>query len=114
MTVILAVLAGVLVGTLIAVLLERLYTGASLRETVLPCPRCGEAAPRAAWLGTPGWLLLRGRCPACRGALPLRLLYLPLLGGIVFGVAAARLDGRQLLLTLLFLPSLLALTATDI
>ena len=113
MAVILATLAGIVVGTLIAVLLDRFYTGAPLRGPVLPCSRCGEPAPRVAWLGTPGWLLLRGRCPACGGSLPLRLLYLSLLGGLAFGVAAARLEGRQLLLALIFLPSLLALTATD-
>ena len=103
---------GVVVGTAIAVLLERLYTGARLRGPVLPCVGCKRPAPRVVWLGAPGWLLLRGRCPCCGYGLPVRLLYLPLLGGAAFGVAAMAVEGR-LLLTLLFLPSLLALIATD-
>lgn len=113
MLVVLSSLAGLIVGTGIAVLLDRLYTGAPLSGPVLPCAGCGAPAPRVAWLGTPGWLMLRGRCPACGGPLPMRLLYLPLLGAAAFGVAAVATDGRHLLLALIFLPALLALTAAD-
>jgi leader peptidase (prepilin peptidase)/N-methyltransferase len=66
-----------------------------------------------AWLGAPGWLLLRGHCRACGAGLPSRLLYLPLLGAAAFALAAAATDGRRLALTLLFSTPLLALTATD-
>jgi leader peptidase (prepilin peptidase) / N-methyltransferase len=107
-------LAGFAVGSVIAALLDRLYTGAPLRGPILPCARCGTPAPKAALLGTVGWLMLRGRCPTCGARLPSRLFYLPLAGAAAFGVAAALADGRHLLYALLFLPSLLALTGTDI
>lgn len=109
----LGVIGGVLVGTVLAVLLERCYTGAPLRGPVLPCAGCGVAAPRLAWLGLLGYLALGGRCPACQIRLRARLLYLPLLGGAALGLAVTRTSGGQLLLALLFLPVLLALTATD-
>jgi leader peptidase (prepilin peptidase)/N-methyltransferase len=111
--IIVAFVVGVLVGTAIAVLLERFYTGAPWRGPILPCPKCGQPAPRVAWLDMPGWLALRGHCPHCRGALSVRLLYLPLLGGAAFGVTAMQAEGRQFWLALLFAMPLLALTATD-
>lgn len=113
MTIAIAAIAGYVVGAVLAVLLERLYTGAALRGPVLPCAGCKEPAARVAWLGTIGWLVLRGRCPACAAGLPVRVLYLPLLGAAAFGVAGASVDGRRLALTLLFVTPLLALTATD-
>jgi prepilin signal peptidase PulO-like enzyme (type II secretory pathway) len=111
--VLLGVLGGVLLGTAIAVLLDRLYTGAPFVGRVLTCAGCRAPAPRRAWLGVPGYLLLGGGCPTCGGPLPSRLLYLPVLGGVVIGLAVARTSGVHLALALLFLPVLLALTATD-
>jgi leader peptidase (prepilin peptidase)/N-methyltransferase len=112
--VILLTVAGFVVGSMVAALLDRLYTGAPLRGPILPCAQCGTSAPPTALLGAVGWLMLRGRCPTCSARLPARLLYLPLLGAAAFGIAAALADGRQLVYALTFLPSLLALTGTDI
>src|SRR5215211_9116527 len=107
-------LAGFTIGSVIAALLDRLYTGAPLRGPILPCVRCGTPAPKPVLLGTVGWFMLHGRCPTCGARLPSRLVYLPLAGAAAFGTAAALADGRHLLYALLFLPSLLALTGTDI
>ena len=82
-----AALAGFLVGNIVAVVLDRLYTGAPWGGPLLPCVGCGAPAPRTALLGTVGWLMLRGRCPGCGARLPLWLLYLPLLGAVAFGGA---------------------------
>jgi leader peptidase (prepilin peptidase)/N-methyltransferase len=112
--VVLLALAGFIVGSIIAALLDRLYSGAPLGGPLLPCAHCGTSAPRRALLGTIGWIVLRGRCRACGARLPVRLLYLPLLGAAAFAAVAALADGRQLLYALIFLPSLLALTGTDI
>ena len=112
--VVLGVLLGVLVGTALAVLLDRLYTAAAWREAILPCRGCGQSAPPVAWSGLPGFLTLRGRCPVCGTRLPARLAYLPLLGGLALGLAFARVDGVRLLLAVPFTVALLALTAADI
>lgn len=105
-------LLGYVVGTVLAVFLDRLYTGAPWRGPVLPCAECAVPAPAVARLGLPGYLLLRGRRP-CGARLPARLVYLPLLGAVAFGYAASRVDGTRLALVLLFAPALLAMTATD-
>lgn len=112
MIVVLNALFGFLVGSMLAVILERLYTGASWRGPILPCAECGQPAPAVARLGLPGWLHLRGRRP-CGARLPARLVYLPLLAALTFGWAATRVDGFHLVLVLLFAPALLAMTATD-
>jgi len=110
---ILAAIAGYCVANVIAIFLDRLYTGAPWSGPALPCTGCARPLPRVAWLGTPSWLMLRGKCPACAAPLPGRLLALPLLGAAAFAIAAATVEGRTLLLALLFTVPLLALVATD-
>jgi Flp pilus assembly protein protease CpaA len=95
LTITIATIMGCVAGGLIAVLLDRLYTGTSWRgPVVLPAGR-------------------RYRLPG-GGRVPARLLYLPLLGGVAFSVAAMAAEGRQLWLTLLFALPLMALTAADL
>ena len=76
--VVLLAAVGFVVGSMIAAMLDRLYTGAPVRGPLAPCAHCGTAAPNRALLGTVGWLMLHGRCPSCGARLPNRLLYLPL------------------------------------
>lgn len=107
----LAALAGYGVGTLLALFLDRLYTGAPLRGPLRLCPN--GAPPPLLWTGTAGFLLARGCCPS--GArLPARLWYLPLLGGAAGAVIVLRaVDARHAALVALFSMLLLALVATD-
>jgi leader peptidase (prepilin peptidase)/N-methyltransferase len=111
LSLVVAVVAGYAVGTLLALLLDRLYTGAPMRGPVRLCEE--HALPPLAWAGAAGYLALGGRCPSgCR--LPARLWYLPLLGaiaGIVIGTQAAGL--RHALLLAGFSTILLAFVATD-
>jgi prepilin signal peptidase PulO-like enzyme (type II secretory pathway) len=104
---------GLVVGTAIATLLDRLYTGAPWGGPLLACVGCRQPLPRIAALGTAGYVMLRGRCPGCGAALPARLLYLAPLGAVVYSVAFALTSGAQLLLVCLFAAPLLALTAAD-
>ena len=46
-----AVLAGFLVGNILAVVLDPLYTGVPWGGPLLPCVGCGAPAPRVALLG---------------------------------------------------------------
>lgn len=109
--VVVALLLGYVVGTLIAVFLDRMYTGAPLAGPVSPC-RDG-APPPLWWSGTVGYALARGRCPSgCR--LPARLWYLPLLGAAGGAVIAAwAVDARHAALVALFSTVLLAFIGTD-
>ena len=59
--ILLAALAGYTAGTVLALFLDRLYTGAPLGA---PLRLCGDApAPPLLWTGAIGYLLARGRCP---------------------------------------------------
>jgi leader peptidase (prepilin peptidase)/N-methyltransferase len=109
--VVLAALAGYLAGALIALFLDRLYTGAPVRGPLRLCP--SGHTPRALWVGTLGYALVRGRCP-CGGALPARLWYLPLLGGAAGAAIALRaVDARHAALVAGFSLVLLAFVGTD-
>lgn len=111
MQVVLAALAGYLAGTLIALFLDRLYTGAPVRGPLTLCP--DGHAPRPLWAGTLGYALLRGRCP-CGGPLPARLWYLPLLGSAAGAAIALRaVDARHAALVAGFSLVLLAFVGTD-
>ncbi len=102
--------AGYLIGTLLALTLDRLYTGAPVRG---PIVLCKHDLPRRCWLGTAGYLLARGRCPSgCR--LPARLWYLPLIGAVAGMVIALRaVDIRHAVVVASFSTVLLAFVATD-
>ncbi len=97
---------GYAAGTLIALVLDRLYTGAPWRGPLRPCHP-------ALWTGTPGYFIARGRCP--EGAPPpARYAYLPLLGAAGATAIALRVeDPRHAALAALFALPLLAFTATD-
>lgn len=107
-----AVLAGYAAGTLMALFLDRMYTRAPIRRRPALCGR--HRLPTAAWLGTAGFLLLRGRCAGgCR--LPARLWYLPMLGAAgAAAIAGLAVDTRQALLTGVFGVVLLAFVGTDL
>jgi leader peptidase (prepilin peptidase)/N-methyltransferase len=107
----LAALGGYVTGTLIAIFMDRMYTGAPLRVPLSVCG--GERLPALCWLGTAGYLLARGRCPnGCR--LPARLWYLPLTGAAAgAAIALGTESGAQAALVTLFSMVLLAFVGTD-
>jgi prepilin signal peptidase PulO-like enzyme (type II secretory pathway) len=102
---------GYLVGTLLAVYHDRLYTGAPVRGAVRACA-AGHAAPLW-WSGTPGYLLAGGRCAeGCRLRRP--SWYQPLLGAVAGALVASQAaDAGEALLMGAFAMILLALVATD-
>ena len=107
----LAALGGYVTGTLIAIFLDRMYTGAPLRAPLSVCG--GDRLPAPYWLGTAGYLLARGRGPnGCR--LPSRLWYLPVTGAAAGTAIALGAEGAgQAVLVALFSVVLLALVGTD-
>lgn len=105
------VVAGYVAGTLIALILDRVYTGAPVRGPLALCPE--GHAPAAALTGTIGWLALRGRCP-CNGPLPARLWYLPVIGAVAGALIGYNATGvGQVALISLFSLVLLAFVGTD-
>jgi leader peptidase (prepilin peptidase) / N-methyltransferase len=90
---ILAGLAGLLAGSFANVVIHRVPRRESLARPGSRCPAC--AAP-IAWhdnLPLVGWLLLRGRCRACRGRIPVRYLAVELAVAVLWSLLAFRLAG---------------------
>ncbi len=83
-----AFLVGLLVGSFANVCIWRLPRGESVVTPRSRCPRC--AAPIAAFDNIPvvSWLLLRGRCRACRAPISPRYPLIELTVGVLFAVSA--------------------------
>lgn len=131
-----AALLGLVVGSFLNVVIHRLprmmereeanYI-AELRGDPLPyparynlmaprsaCPHCGHAI--APWENVPvlSWLLLRGRCSACKTPISVRYPLVELACGLLSALVAWRFGpGWQALAALLLVWSLLALTMID-
>ncbi len=69
---ILVLAVGLVLGSFLNVCIHRLPLGESVVSPRSRCPRCG--APVRAWENVPvlSWLLLRGRCAACRAPISIR------------------------------------------
>jgi len=81
---------GLVVGSFLNVVAWRLPRGESLAWPGSRCPRCKE--PIAAYDNVPvvSWLLLRGRCRRCGGAIAWRYPAIELLTGALFAAIALR------------------------
>jgi len=131
-----ATLLGLLVGSFLNVVIHRLprmmeYEEANyiaeLRDDPLPypdrydlmmprsaCPHCGHAI--AAWENIPvlSYLLLRGRCSACKAPISARYPLVELASGVLCGLAAWHFGPTwQALAALVLVWALLALTMID-
>jgi leader peptidase (prepilin peptidase) / N-methyltransferase len=88
---VLAGLLGLVFGSFATVVIQRVPRRESLLRPGSRCPSC--AAP-IAWrdnLPLLGWLLLRGRCRACRAPIPLRYPAVELAMGLLWAVVTWRL-----------------------
>jgi leader peptidase (prepilin peptidase)/N-methyltransferase len=63
--VLLALLGGLIAGSFMTVVIERVPVGRSIVRPRSACPRCGAQIRTRDNIPVVGWLLLRGRCRAC-------------------------------------------------
>ena len=91
---------GAMVGSFLNVVIARLPAGESVVRPRSKCPKCGDMIPF--WLNIPilSWLILRGKCRACKTPISLRYPVVELLTAILFtacgskfGVSWATLSG---------------------
>ena len=84
--VVVAGLFGLIVGSFLNVVVHRLPRGESLVSPRSRCPSCG--APIAAWDNVPvlSWLILRGRCRACRAPIGVRYPAIELADGVLWAL----------------------------
>jgi leader peptidase (prepilin peptidase) / N-methyltransferase len=100
---------GLIVGSFLNVVIARVPSGESILWPGSRCPRCGHALAWYENVPVVSWLVLRGRCRACREPISLRYPAVELLTGALF-LACALVMGpgwmlvRALLLTGFLVP----------
>jgi leader peptidase (prepilin peptidase)/N-methyltransferase len=112
----LAFVGGMVTGSFVGLVANRLPRGRSIVGPRSICDSCG--AQIAAYDNVPvvSWLMLRGRCRTCDARIPVRYPLIELAVGAAFAVTAVVLrdDPAQLALGLLFVAMLAAITLTDL
>lgn len=91
-----ALLLGLIVGSFLNVVIHRLPKEQSLVFPASRCPACGTAIRPWDNLPVLSYLVLRGRCRSCRGAISPRYPLIELLTSCVFGAIAWRLGATWL------------------
>ena len=111
----LALAFGLIVGSFANVVIHRLPLGQSVVRPGSRCPRC--AAPIRPWDNVPvlSYLLLWGRCRACRARISPRYPAVELLNGLLWLALAAVLGSTpRAFVTMAFVTALLVLSLIDL
>ncbi|MDQ3570920.1 MAG: prepilin peptidase [Actinomycetota bacterium] len=106
---------GLIVGSFLNVVIHRVPEKQSVVRPRSRCPRCN--AYLKPWDNVPvlSWLLLRGRCRTCRGAIPIRYPLVELGTAALFVAAAVRLGADPVLPAFLVVfAALVAISAVDL
>jgi len=110
-----AFVLGLLLGSFLNVVIERLPRGESIVHPPSRCPRCKNRI--RPWDNVPllSFLLLRGRCRHCKKAISWRYPLVELLSGLLLWLLVRRVDDPVLLVPqAVFLLSLLAVAWIDL
>src|SRR5215831_17068617 len=106
---------GLIVGSFLNVIIARTPLGLSIVSPGSRCPKCGHALSWYENIPVFSWILLRGRCSACREVISLRYPAVELVTGLLFVACLKRFDCTWELASALVLVSLLlALTFIDL
>lgn len=81
---------GAVVASFLNVVIWRVPRGESIVSPPSHCPKCGAAIPWYCNIPVLSWLVLRGKCAACRNSISPRYPLVELLGGILFAAAYMR------------------------
>lgn len=114
LSVIIISLFGAMIGSFLNVMIHRLPRELSIVLPNSSCPECGAAIKFYDNIPILSYLILRGRCRACRASFSARYLGVELLTGVLFGLVFLR-DGWTLSLPfdLIFVSGLIALIFID-
>ena len=108
-------LMGLCIGSFENVLIARLPRGESIVRPRSHCPRCGHALAWTENIPLLSWILLRGKCKACRAPISPRYPLVEVLTAALFLGALARFDWTPSLVGALMLVTLLVpLTFIDL
>ena len=86
MTGIAFVLLGTVIGSFLNVLADRLPHGISIVSPPSQCPHCGRRLKPLELIPILSYLLLRGKCITCKAYIPIRIMFVELGTGILFGL----------------------------
>jgi leader peptidase (prepilin peptidase)/N-methyltransferase len=115
MVVVVAAVAGLLIGSFLNVVAYRLPRGESLSHPGSRCPGCG--APIAPYDNIPvvSWLLLRGRCRRCEEPISIRYPLVEATTAVLYAlVVVAKDDALGIALGLLLVTALVPITLIDL
>jgi leader peptidase (prepilin peptidase)/N-methyltransferase len=111
---------GLAVGSFLNVVADRLPRDESIVAPASHCGACGRRLPAFEMIPVLSYLALRGRCRACGAPIGARVLWVELVTGLLFGLAAWSTlfgDGRSLahlFLLSAYLAVLVVVTVTDL
>ena len=111
---ILVTVFGLSVGSFLNVCIHRLPLRESLMHPASRCPRCQAALKPYDNIPVVSYLVLRGRCRACRAPISLRYPLIEVITGAVFLAAYILFDGPMLYQRLLFACAMIVLFVIDL
>ncbi len=114
-TVSLAAVFGLLIGSFLNVVVWRVPRGESINHPASHCPRC--EAPIKPYDNVPviSWLLLGGRCRSCQAAISVRYPLVELATAVLFALMAVRFGTHAVLPAYLYLAAIgVALSLIDL
>ncbi len=111
-----AFIGGMITGSFVGVVADRVPVGRSIVAPRSACPSCGTQIAGYDNVPVISWLLLRGRCRTCHTRIPARYPLIELAVGLAFAATALVLydDPAALVLGLVFVGVLAAITLTDL
>ena len=110
-----AALVGLTIGSFLNVVIARVPEGRSVVHPGSSCPNCRSQIRWYDNVPVLSWLVLRGRCRACRWPIPSRYPTVELLTGLLFfAVARTQPPGLWTLALLVFVSLLVAATYIDL
>lgn len=112
--IIIAVLFGLLVGSFLNVCIDRLPAGQSIVNPPSHCPSCNRRLAVIDLIPVVSYLVLRGRCRSCGARIPMRLMWVEIGTGVIFGYLVWHFGiSFELLLALIYTATLIVLSVID-
>jgi leader peptidase (prepilin peptidase) / N-methyltransferase len=112
--IVIAVLFGLLVGSFLNVCIDRLPAGQSIVKPPSHCPACNRRLAAIDLLPVVSYLTLRGRCRYCGARIPLRLMWVEIGTGVIFGYLVWHFGiSVELLMALIYTAAFIVLSVID-